>query len=347
MEELKLLIVEDDPTVVETYERGIKAYNLGSDTRIVFEISNDKESAFEHLKNFIFDAAIVDLDLMGTVGDDKSGNEIIRMIKNNLRFPVFVISGTPHNLDEDLKEESSLFKVRARGDEGDYLEEINSIFKTGITKILNRTGTIESYITKIFWNHISTSLDLWINDEVRSQEEKERSLLRYTLLHIQEYLELTADSDFENYHPAEIYITPPIKNNFFTGDIIEDISTGNSFIILTPSCDLAQTKAKDILIAEIEKENIGILAEKIGIIKKAKASDKVIKLKKLEAKRIPENIDYDSINGIATEAKEKLKKIQPETIAQASRIGGVNPADISVLMVYVQNGRIAKVSTEI
>ena len=82
-----------------------------------------------------------------------------------------------------------------------------------------------------------------------------------------------------------------------------------------------------------------------GYIKKA--SDKVIKLKKLEAKRIPENIDYDSINGIATEAKEKLKKIQPETIAQASRIGGVNPADISVLMVYVQNGRIAKVSTEI
>lgn len=59
----------------------------------------------------------------------------------------------------------------------------------------------------------------------------------------------------------------------------------------------------------------------------------------MEEKRIPENIDYDAINGIATEAKDKLKKIQPETIAQASRISGVNPADISVLMVYVQSGR--------
>lgn len=75
-----------------------------------------------------------------------------------------------------------------------------------------------------------------------------------------------------------------------------------------------------------------------------KAYSKVEKLKRLEEKRIPENIDYDSINGIANEAKEKLKKIQPETIAQASRISGVNPADISVLMVHVQSGKFSYVN---
>ncbi|WP_373787637.1 tRNA uridine-5-carboxymethylaminomethyl(34) synthesis enzyme MnmG [Jeotgalibaca porci] len=74
-----------------------------------------------------------------------------------------------------------------------------------------------------------------------------------------------------------------------------------------------------------------------------KAYSKVEKLKRLEEKRIPENIDYDSINGIANEAKEKMKKIQPETIAQASRISGVNPADISVLMVHVQSGKFSLV----
>lgn len=74
-----------------------------------------------------------------------------------------------------------------------------------------------------------------------------------------------------------------------------------------------------------------------------KAYSKVEKLKRLEEKRIPENIDYDAINGIANEAKEKLKKIQPETIAQASRISGVNPADISVLMVHVQSGKFSLV----
>ena len=64
----------------------------------------------------------------------------------------------------------------------------------------------------------------------------------------------------------------------------------------------------------------------------------------MEAKKIPTNIDYDAINGLATEARQKLTKIQPETIAQASRISGVNPADLSILMVYIEQGRIAKVT---
>ncbi|MBC9706541.1 MAG: tRNA uridine-5-carboxymethylaminomethyl(34) synthesis enzyme MnmG, partial [Enterococcus sp.] len=72
--------------------------------------------------------------------------------------------------------------------------------------------------------------------------------------------------------------------------------------------------------------------------------EKVEKLKRMEAKKIPENIDYAAINGLATEAKQKLQKIQPETIAQASRISGVNPADLSILMVYIEQGKIAKVS---
>jgi tRNA uridine 5-carboxymethylaminomethyl modification enzyme len=48
------------------------------------------------------------------------------------------------------------------------------------------------------------------------------------------------------------------------------------------------------------------------------------------------------VNSLATEAVQKLEKIRPETIAQASRISGVNPADISILMVYIEQGKIAK-----
>ncbi|MCD5002140.1 tRNA uridine-5-carboxymethylaminomethyl(34) synthesis enzyme MnmG [Enterococcus saccharolyticus] len=93
---------------------------------------------------------------------------------------------------------------------------------------------------------------------------------------------------------------------------------------------------------EIEQVEIQIKYE--GYIKKA--MDKVDKLKRMEAKRIPENIDYAAINGLATEAKQKLEKIQPETIAQASRISGVNPADLSILMVYIEQGKIAKTTSE-
>ncbi len=56
-----------------------------------------------------------------------------------------------------------------------------------------------------------------------------------------------------------------------------------------------------------------------------------------ERKIIPEDIDYDLVDNIAIEAKEKLKKIRPVTIGQASRISGVNPADISVLVVYIEH----------
>ena len=90
------------------------------------------------------------------------------------------------------------------------------------------------------------------------------------------------------------------------------------------------------------KEQVEIQIKYEGYIQKA--IEKVEKMKRMESKRIPERIDYEAINGLATEARQKLVKIQPETIAQASRISGVNPADISILMVYVEQGKIAKVA---
>ena len=62
------------------------------------------------------------------------------------------------------------------------------------------------------------------------------------------------------------------------------------------------------------------------------------KLQKIEEKEIPDDIDYGKIKNLASEAKQKLNNIRPKTIAQASRISGVNPADISILMVYLKRG---------
>ncbi|MCI1922494.1 MAG: tRNA uridine-5-carboxymethylaminomethyl(34) synthesis enzyme MnmG, partial [Liquorilactobacillus nagelii] len=89
-------------------------------------------------------------------------------------------------------------------------------------------------------------------------------------------------------------------------------------------------------------EQVEIQFKYAGYIKKE--YHKVEKLKKMEAKKIPERIDYAAIEGLATEARQKLQKIQPETLAQASRISGVNPADLSILAVYIEQGKIAKVA---
>ena len=92
------------------------------------------------------------------------------------------------------------------------------------------------------------------------------------------------------------------------------------------------------------KEQVEIHIKYEGYIEKS--LQQVERLKKMEDKKIPENIDYDAISGLATEARQKLKKIHPLSLAQASRISGVNPADISILLVYLEHGKIAKVSNE-
>ena len=57
---------------------------------------------------------------------------------------------------------------------------------------------------------------------------------------------------------------------------------------------------------------------------------------RLENLTIPENFDFDSVSGLTIECRQKLKKYAPRTIAQASRISGVSPADVSVLLVYLE-----------
>ena len=59
-------------------------------------------------------------------------------------------------------------------------------------------------------------------------------------------------------------------------------------------------------------------------------------MKELENERIPKNINYDEVNNLAFEAKEKLKKIEPETLGQMSRIPGINPADVINLNIYLK-----------
>ena len=82
------------------------------------------------------------------------------------------------------------------------------------------------------------------------------------------------------------------------------------------------------------KEQVSIKLKYEGYI--AKAYKEAEKMLKLEKKQIPKDIDYDKIRNIASEARQKLKEVRPTTIAQAIRISGVNPSDISILSVYLK-----------
>lgn len=86
--------------------------------------------------------------------------------------------------------------------------------------------------------------------------------------------------------------------------------------------------------SEEVKEQVTFKIKYEGYI--AKEEQEAEKLLKLEEKEIPEDIDYDKVKNLASEAKSKLKLVRPRTIAQASRISGVNPVDISVLSIYLK-----------
>lgn len=90
-----------------------------------------------------------------------------------------------------------------------------------------------------------------------------------------------------------------------------------------------------VQLREDVKEQVEIEVKYAGYIEKQ--LQQVDRLRKMEQKRIPEDIDYTLIHGLANEAKQKLEQIRPISIGQASRIAGVTPADISILLVYLEH----------
>ncbi len=111
-----------------------------------------------------------------------------------------------------------------------------------------------------------------------------------------------------------------------------DVTYADVVAFIGPAAEVLDAKTIELIETEVKYE---------GYI--AKAMEQVEKMKRMEEKRIPVDIDWDDIDSIATEARQKFKLISPETIGQASRISGVNPVDISILMVYLE-GRSRSIS---
>ena len=119
-------------------------------------------------------------------------------------------------------------------------------------------------------------------------------------------------------------------------------------LIRRPEVGYANTAALDPerpVLSDAVCEQVEVQIKYDGYIKKQVAQ--VEQFKKMEKKLIPENIDYTAIGGLRLEAVEKLTDIQPKSMGQASRISGVSPADLSVLLIYLeQNRRQAPVEEE-
>ena len=139
----------------------------------------------------------------------------------------------------------------------------------------------------------------------------------------------------------EIYITPTaIVNDYFEKKQISLLTGKVSAydLLKRPEIDFNDIKVLfniDIDLDETSQEQILISIKYEGYIAKEYKTAK--KFQVMETKKIPVDIDYNIIPNIASEARDKLNKVRPETISQASRISGVNPSDISILLVYLES----------
>lgn len=125
----------------------------------------------------------------------------------------------------------------------------------------------------------------------------------------------------------------PLKDGILAADLLR-----------RPEMDYAsilEILEEDVSLSKEEYEQVEIQLMYDGYIKKS--LQQVDKMKRMEKKKIPVDIDYDAVHSLATEARDKLKDVKPLDIAQASRISGVNPADISILLVYIEQGNVKRV----
>ena len=102
---------------------------------------------------------------------------------------------------------------------------------------------------------------------------------------------------------------------------------------------IAEMTPAPVALSPEAAEQVEIQVKYAGYIDKQ--LDQVERMMRMEKKRIPERLDYDVISGLAIEAKQKLNQVRPLSIGQASRISGVNPSDISILLVYIEQGQYA------
>ena len=155
----------------------------------------------------------------------------------------------------------------------------------------------------------------------------------------QRFVNKKALTDAEIARLESTYISPLVANPFLEKRELSTVATGISLaeLLRRPTLDyealeeIDASRPKDLPRGVRMTAEISIKYE--GYIKRQLAE--VERRARLEAKRIPENIDYHEVKGLRLEAIQKLSKVRPLTIGQASRISGVSPADISVLMIYL------------
>ena len=288
MNTMKILLVEDNEQQQIAFKSSVAVFNDSNQLNVEYEIAKDISGALKKIDGS-YDGAIIDLRLDN---DEEDGNEIVRQLGDSFtRIPIIFVTVF---VDEVIDHPSVIKKRHRIGAryESD-LALFQEIYNTGLTRIMGGRGIIEESLSKVFLENLLPQIDIWRSYGETDPERTEKALLRYTLNHLFQLLE----EDDEKCFPEEVYLYPPMSENFTTGSIVT--AENQWFVVLSPACDLVIKKNGEFrtdCVLCVEIENTDDILDKVlttaGIKRMRDADEKKERTEKLLEKIFKDNYTF-------------------------------------------------------
>ncbi len=229
--EIKLLLVEDDPSDRQGFEQSVTRFNHENGANFTVVAFDTLQATLDKLDSS-FDCAVIDMKLGDQGGE---GNKILEVLdKANFRMPVVVLTGTPDEADSEFVH----IDVKKKGDaeHSEILKDFHQVHSSGLTKVMGGRGIIEKSLSKVFRHNLLSQKNAWKAYGQLDSERSERALMR----HVMNHLISMVDMEEENCFPEEFYIHPPVDEGLRTGSVVRAKDRSEFFVVLTPLCDLTK-----------------------------------------------------------------------------------------------------------
>ncbi len=230
--------------------------------------------------------------------------------------------------------------LKLRGDEPFVLDRTESYIGVLIDDLVTK-GVDEPY--RMFTSRAEYRLNLRYDN---SDERLMHNARRFGILSDEEYKPFQ-DKFKRIYHGIDLIKSTSLGKENSEGSMVIRSGKLKQGDPLEKYLKMPRTRIEDLFeivpelseLSEEELKQVDIQIRYEGYIKRQ--NELIGQFRKLEKMKIPPHFDYDTVEGLLTEARQKLKKVMPESLGQASRISGVNPSDISILMVHLKRIRSA------